>query len=638
MNPMRKALFLASVLLAVFAVGVLSQSSRGEPAEAADKAKRRAVVEVVTISPGMSAAAVERSITKRIERRAVQAADVRAIVSRSIAGASIIDIEFENDVDPITALAAIQSVIQSDLARRSPSTQMPLVMLRPSLSSPRWEEDNGRKVAGVVTLTSTTLDEAMLRSAANIAVRIRLLAVPGLVAPVVLGGKDTALVFSLKPAEMEARHLSLRDVETALRDATRATTSLGSAVFGENQFLLRANSEKAKTGKEVEELLGLVIRSDRDAPVYLRDIADVRDASPSSLSVLRINGRRGVCLPIYFAAAGNEETRKKHIEKSLTRLPADLLRDIKLDWLSFHVPRQGGGADDDGLLTIHLRAPSNLPLASVEKRIEAVERFLKQSIPAKERLAILSELGVRADVSAAYTINAGQQDATIRVLFSPDRTRSAGEYARRLRKQFFEVPAFADLRISFAASDLPKPLALRIQGGTPEQAVKLARALRNRMQSIKGAVDVFIVERLDAPCLAIKVDSDKAAKVGLTPTDVLSEVRAALPVNNPPLVSLKATEFSLLVQHPEQPDLKLDDVANMEVKNKVPYPVKLGSLVSFQRTTEAIEIHHVNTARVFNVRIGLDTRERRQVVADIFKVIEQVSVPEGMKVELVDAK
>ena len=75
------------------------------------------------------------------------------------------------------------------------------------------------------------------------------------------------------------------------------------------------------------------------------------------------------------------------------------------------------------------------------------------------------------------------------------------------------------------------PIDVEISGGTSEQAMDLARDIRSRVAGIRGAADVRVAQRLDAPYLILNVDRQKAAAVlllrGATP-ELYRPVRQAL--------------------------------------------------------------------------------------------------------------
>ena len=88
---------------------------------------------------------------------------------------------------------------------------------------------------------------------------------------------------------------------------------------------------------------------------------------------------------------------------------------------------------DSGAFEIAARAPAGTRIEVTEKMIAKFEDFIKQTIPEEDLQLIVSELGLTADWSAAYTVNSGTMDAVVKVQLTPERKRSAQEYIRRLR-------------------------------------------------------------------------------------------------------------------------------------------------------------------------------------------------------------
>jgi multidrug efflux pump subunit AcrB len=200
---------------------------------------------------------------------------------------------------------------------------------------------------------------------------------------------------------------------------------------------------------------------------------------------------------------------------------------------------------DAGQITLRVRAPSHSRLDATEDKVIDVERFLEEQIPAAEREMIVSEIGLDPDWSAAYSDNDGQQDATIRVQLTEKRRFSAQEYAIRLRHALREDPKrFGELNISFDTGGMvstalnygaSSPIDVQIEGGTPRQARNLAREIRRRIRwnpetksGVRGAADVRVWQRLNAPYLVIDVDRKKAADFGLSAQDVILQVVAAM--------------------------------------------------------------------------------------------------------------
>jgi multidrug efflux pump subunit AcrB len=577
-------------------------------------------VQVVTLYPGMPADAVEKTITNRIERWVNQAPALRRVESHTVAGVSIVRAYFEKGTDPDTALTGVNSLALAAPPNLPANTVPPLVI-------PLGPENQGP--LGLLAVEGPNLNEAQLKDVARIDVRGRLLTIPGCVAPVVFGGKDRAVVVYLDPKKLEAHKLTPMGVVDALRKA-RAKLGLGIACFVDNQVVLEAG----KALKDVAELNDLPLRDKPGEEVILRDVAHVADAYAPPTALVRIDGRRGVVIPVYRQAGAARGTVRERLAKALPGMEPALPKGARLRWVSF-----GGqaGAEDTGLVTLLVRAPSDLRLEAAERRVAAVEDLLRANVPADERTAIVSELGVGKGLETAFTRNDGPQDATIYLRLADSRRHTARQYVEKLRGLFRKEPKLADLSVRFEADGRGGPLAVVIRGGQPEAAARLAVAVRRRVAAVRGAADVTVLERVDAPTLVIEADRRKAAAVGLSAQDVLRQAIAAVGNPFPPADSFwlepkTGDRSSITVPYP-QGGKSLEDVLSAPALS-ANAPVRLSSLLTLRRATTAVEIDHTELQRVFRVTVDVEGREVRDVAADIRKTLKELPVPEPMKVEV----
>ncbi len=80
---------------------------------------------------------------------------------------------------------------------------------------------------------------------------------------------------------------------------------------------------------------------------------------------------------------------------------------------------------DGGAFEMYARAPSGTRIERTVDKVALLEEFIKKTIPEHDLELIVSEIGVNADWSAAYTPNAGPMDAVIKVQLKEHRTKSA---------------------------------------------------------------------------------------------------------------------------------------------------------------------------------------------------------------------
>lgn len=305
---------------------------------------------------------------------------------------------------------------------------------------------------------------------------------------------------------------------------------------------------------------------------------------------------------------------------------------------------------DAGQLTIYVRSPSGTNIEENERRIAALERFLQEHIPADERRMIIAELGLVPDWSAAYTANSGSQDAVVKIQFTEERKLSSQQYAVKLRRLLEADARFADLRFSFDTGGMvsaalnygaSSPITIQIEGGTVAKAMELAQEIRDRVRGVRGAADVRILQRNDAPQRVIMVDRQKAADVGLSDYEVMTQVTTAM--NSSVSVSRNfwidtksGNQYFVAVQYPENPNLKLEDVLNISATGaKAPYPVKLGDLVRLDYRTAPVEVNHVSLARVVSIMVNTENRDIGSVARDIERRVPELQTPpSGMRLSL----
>ena len=304
---------------------------------------------------------------------------------------------------------------------------------------------------------------------------------------------------------------------------------------------------------------------------------------------------------------------------------------------------------DAGQITLRLRAPSHARLDACEERVQEVENFIREKIPADELEMIVSEIGLNPDWSAAYTTNSGQQDAIIRVQLNGRRSQSAQQYAVLLRHQFNDTVAFNDLRADFDTGGMistalnygaASPIDIEIEGGTTAESLDLARQVRDLVVPVAGAADVRVHQRNDAPYLVLDVDRQKAAQLGLSAEDVVLQVVVALNSSvsvhrNFWVDSQSGNQYFVGVQYPEDVDRRVEDVLSLPVKGAAqPSAVYLGTVVTPRRKSGAVEVNHAGLRRVANVLVNTEGRDIAAVAGDIQRRLENFRMPEGMHLNL----
>jgi multidrug efflux pump subunit AcrB len=306
--------------------------------------------------------------------------------------------------------------------------------------------------------------------------------------------------------------------------------------------------------------------------------------------------------------------------------------------LGLHLRREFFPEVDAGAFEIYVRAPTGTRIELTEQEIAKVEHLVRAKL-GEDLETIISEIGVVADWSAAYTPNAGPMDAVVKVQLTHERRRSAQEYVHELRTAFDNDRGFEELEFAFDAGGMIRsamnegkstPINIRFTGKDLEVAHQLAESIQREVRSIDGVVDCRIMQRLDYPQYVINIDRTKAADLGLTQTDVMKNVVAS--VNNSIQFNKKNfwidpythNQYFVGVQYPEQGIKSLDTLMDIPITSpKQPNPIPLRNIATIQRTTVPAEVNHTNLQATIDLTMGVHGRDLGHVSDDVTAVINR---------------
>ncbi|MBY0229766.1 MAG: efflux RND transporter permease subunit, partial [Gemmataceae bacterium] len=245
-------------------------------------------VQVLTFYGGMSATDVDKGISSRIERWTGQAAGTARQESRSIVGASVVRNYYRPGTDPNGALTQVSSLASAAAPYLPPGTLPPVILpFDPTGSTP----------VCIVALDSESRGEAELYDAGRFEVRNMAMAIRGAVAPVVYGGKNRAVIAYLNREQLQSRAMSPTDVMDGL-ERYNVFLPTGSARFGKGDYALQSNSMY----DVIEDMRELPLKMGTGRPVVLGDVANPKDTSLMQTTIVRVNGRKQVYIPVYRQA------------------------------------------------------------------------------------------------------------------------------------------------------------------------------------------------------------------------------------------------------------------------------------------------------------------------------------------------
>ena len=268
---------------------------------------------VGTPYPGTSAADVENLVTKPLEEEIQSVDGVKEIKSTNIQGYSTIIVEFGTDVEIPIALADVKDAV--DLVKSELPNDLP--------ADPAVFDINLSEVP-VVTVNLSgeyTVDE--LRGYGEyLQEKIELISEVSKVE--IKGALDREVKINVDPIAMEARQVSFDDISNAIQ-SENLNISGGELKANGFKRAIRVIGEF----KNTNQIANIVVKSENQNPVYLRDIAKVTLGFEEASSYARSDGLPVVALDVVKKKGKNllnaiDDVREIVAEAKKDKLPEEL--------------------------------------------------------------------------------------------------------------------------------------------------------------------------------------------------------------------------------------------------------------------------------------------------------------------------
>jgi heavy metal efflux system protein len=196
--------------------------------------------------------------------------------------------------------------------------------------------------------------------------------------------------------------------------------------------------------------------------------------------------------------------------------------------LAFFIGRDFMPRLDEGALLLQTVLPPEASLDEVDRLNHRVEDVLRE-FPEVEDVVRRTGRAERTEDPMPHTVS------DVLVVLKPERTRSLDALESAMREKVETVPGVATLfttplgmRIDEGLGGTPADISVRVFGPDLDELTRLAGKAEALLGPIPGLEDVRAERLTGLPQLLVKVDRGAAARVGLSPGDVIAAVRVGL--------------------------------------------------------------------------------------------------------------
>jgi hydrophobic/amphiphilic exporter-1 (mainly G- bacteria), HAE1 family len=250
---------------------------------------------------------IEELITRPLEQQLSAVSGLEQMNSSSNEGNSQVRLNFTWGHDLNEAMDEIRTRIDRVRNRLPEDADPPQIQKFDSNSAP---------IMGLgVESSDGTLDRVELRELAEQVLSTRLERVAGVAAVTVNGGLRRQIHVELSREKTTALDLSVDRVVNVLRTENQ-NVPIGEIYQGDRAYLLRSQGQF----ETIDQVANIVVMTRAGVPVYLRDIAEVKDTTEDNRSILRINGRPGVRMQVTKQSGTNTVQIAEGVRAEMERI------------------------------------------------------------------------------------------------------------------------------------------------------------------------------------------------------------------------------------------------------------------------------------------------------------------------------
>ena len=291
---------------------------------------------------------------------------------------------------------------------------------------------------------------------------------------------------------------------------------------------------------------------------------------------------------------------------------------------------------DEGAFVVDYFTPGGTPLAESDREVGIAERILaSEPEVAGTSRRLGAELGL-------FATQQNRGDIVVRLVPQSKRSRSSQEViddarvkisraAPRLHIEFVQILSDVINDLAGAA----KPVEIKLFGSQLDSLEQYATTLAPRLQAIDGVEDLFNGVSEPAAELQLQVNAAEAARVGLDPQEVSSEVSRALLGVQAGSLRLEDHTIDVRVRAPDAFRYSRASLDVLPIHNPATnVTTSLAALATVTPMVSRAEYQRENQQQMIAITADVSTRSLGAVMSDVQRVLAQQPPPPGIREEI----
>jgi hydrophobic/amphiphilic exporter-1 (mainly G- bacteria), HAE1 family len=339
-----------------------------------------------------------------------------------------------------------------------------------------------------------------------------------------------------------------------------------------------------------------------------------------------------------------DEFYARSLHVALHHRPTVFATGIALFVLSIYLVRFVGvelqPTTDEGQVTVDAELAVGTRVELTEEVLIGLEDRIRELVPEATMLITSAQGGG----GGGFGGGGGGHRGNINIMLVPkdERQRSSDDIAQALRRDLLGMPGVVvRARPSGGQGNRGMPggggagdgsrFSVEIRGHELDVSGRLAQDVKALLDTTAGVADSRVGREEGRPEIAVRVDRDKAAMLGLTVTGVANTIRTNLAGTQAAMFRTEGKEFPIVVRLREEDREEIASVGDVLISTPEGKVLPAKNVMVTAREQGPVQIERKNQERIQRVNAEVETT-LSEAVAAVQERLPEVQVPQGFSV------
>jgi HAE1 family hydrophobic/amphiphilic exporter-1 len=288
---------------------------------------------------------------------------------------------------------------------------------------------------------------------------------------------------------------------------------------------------------------------------------------------------------------------------------------------------------DEGEVTVDAELAVGTRIENTENVLIQLENKIREVVP--EATMLITQAGGGGGFGNASTHRGSVQ---VRLVSKTERQRTNEQISMDLRRQLAGIPgvivrarASGGQQMRGMGNQGGGRLAVEIMGHDLDTSRRIAQDVKTLLDTTPGVADSRLQREEGRPELAVRVDRDKAALLGMTVTGVANTIRTNVAGTQAAMFREAGNEYPIIVRLREQDREEVSSVGDVLLSTPTGQVLPAKNIMVIDRDTGPVSIERKNQERI--QRVSAETEVTlSEAVANVQARIGEVEVPRDFAV------